>query len=397
MNRDESSIDFLFSDDASRAFSEVLSDQEFGKNLIQITKKLRKEFSPQQTSQILQQYELRQRAKSKFTKSENMFFLRKQLEQATNEVISFYKSRRFEKMNRVVDLCCGIGGDAIGLAENRNLTIVDLDLDVVSFAERNVEAYGFSVIPTACDVMEVNVATFDAFHIDPDRRVDGNRSTKSEFFCPEKQQLEAMSKSNPNFAMKLAPATRSWLDNCEREFIGFDRECKQQVLWSGVLSTQSGIRATSLDRSGNPIDSFFEEVADSNDGDILTSEHKRFIYDPHPCLVAARLVNAFGRRNSLSRLTHDTVYLTGDQMIQNSLVQCFELIESCVLDESLIKKLLEKYDVGELELKKRGVELDVMKRFSKLKCIGSKRATLIMAPTRDGFRGMLCDRVANPG
>jgi hypothetical protein len=83
-------------------------------------------------------------------------------------------------------------------------------------------------------------------------------------------------------------------------------------------------------------------------------------------------------------------------MIQNSLVQCFELIESCVLDESLIKKLLEKHDVGELELKKRGVELDVMKRFSKIKCIGAKRATLIMAPTQDGFRGMLCDRVASP-
>lgn len=397
MNRDESSFGFLFSNDASQAFSEVLSDQGAGKSLIQITKKLRTKYTPQQTSQILQQHELRQRAKLKFTRSDDMFFLRKQLEQSTNEVISFYKSRRFNGMNRVADLCCGIGGDAIGLAENRDLTIVDLDLEVVSFAEKNIEAYGFSTTPKACDVMGIDVTTFDAFHIDPDRRVDGNRSTKSEFFCPEKQQLEAMSKSNPNFAMKLAPATRPWLDNCEREFIGFDRECKQQVLWSGALSRQPGIRATTLDRCGNPTDSFFEEVADLNDGDILTSEHKRYIYDPHPCLVAARLVNAFGRRNKLSRLTHDTVYLTGDQMIHRSLAQCFKLLDSCVLDESLIKKLLDKHDVGQLELKKRGVSLDVMKRFSKIKCMGAKRATLIMAPTLDGFRGMLCERVTSHG
>lgn len=395
MTGDESSSEFLFSDRATRGFSAVLLELDSGKTLVQITKKLRKKFTPQQTSLILQQHELRQRAKAKFTKSQQMFFLRKQLEQSTNELISFYKSQRFDKMNRVVDLCCGIGGDAIGLAEHQDLTIVDLDLEVVAFAEKNIEAYGFSSTPLACDVMEVDVRSFDAFHIDPDRRVDGNRSTKSEFFCPDMNQLEAMTQSNPNFAMKLAPATRPWLNHCEREFIGFDRECKQQVIWSGSLSKQTGIRATVLDRFGNPTESFFEEVADENDGDISTSNNRKFIYDPHPCLVAARLVNAFGRRNDLNRLTHDTVYLTGDQMLQSPLVQCFELIESCVLDDSLIKKLLVRHDIGQLELKKRGIELEVMKRFSRVKCSGTQSATLIMAPTTDGLRGLLCQRVAD--
>lgn len=392
MNHDESNLEFLFSESAERFLSEVRADFDAGKSLVQITKKLRKELSAQQTSQILQQHELRSRGKAKFKKSQQMFFLRKQLEQSTNEAISFYKSRRFKKMNRVVDLCCGIGGDAIGLAQHCDLTIVDLDPEVVTIAEKNVQAYGFSATRMACDVMDIDVNSFDAFHIDPDRRVEGNRSTKSEFFCPEKKQLDSMAQKNPNFAMKLAPATRPWMDQCEREFVGFDRECKQQIIWSGELSEQMGIRATTLDPSGNPTETFFEEVADENDGDISIGEHQKFVYDPHPCLVASRLVNAFGRRNGLSRLTYNTVYLTGDQLLKSSFVQCFEVIETCVLDDSLIKKMLDRHDVGHLELKKRGVELDVMKRFAKIKCTGTQSATLILAPTDEGLRGLLCQR-----
>ena len=69
-----------------------------------------------------------------------MFFFKKQLEQASNEAIAYFKAKRFQRFQSIADLCCGIGGDAIGLSQKSDLTIVDLDRDVLAFAEKNVSA-----------------------------------------------------------------------------------------------------------------------------------------------------------------------------------------------------------------------------------------------------------------
>src|SRR5215831_16380737 len=75
----------------------------------------------------LAQHELRLRARAKFTRAMDMYFTRPGLEQASAEAIARDRSARYKDAARVMDLCCGIGGDLVALAEGREVLAVDTD------------------------------------------------------------------------------------------------------------------------------------------------------------------------------------------------------------------------------------------------------------------------------
>ena len=71
---------------------------------------------------------LRLKARSKFDRAMDMFFTRSGLEQASAEdVVARHRSGRYAGASQVADLCCGIGGDLIALAEGRRVLAVDRD------------------------------------------------------------------------------------------------------------------------------------------------------------------------------------------------------------------------------------------------------------------------------
>src|SRR5436190_21529535 len=85
-------------------------------SLVRRTAKLRKSLSAEQVHLVLEQVDLRRRAKEKFAAADRMFFTSKSLMQASDEVIAAYKAARFPTGGRFADLCCGIGGDLLSLA-----------------------------------------------------------------------------------------------------------------------------------------------------------------------------------------------------------------------------------------------------------------------------------------
>src|SRR3954451_6365640 len=64
--------------------------------LVKFAQTLRKQFSALRTHLILEQAELRRRAKEKFARADQLFFTRQSLEQATDDRIASYKASRFE-------------------------------------------------------------------------------------------------------------------------------------------------------------------------------------------------------------------------------------------------------------------------------------------------------------
>lgn len=101
---------------------EVTSETELGVGAL-----LRREYSAELVTAALGQHELRRRAQAKFTRAERMYFTRAGLEQATSEVIARHRATRFDGVLRMADLCCGIGGDLIALADRREVLAVDRD------------------------------------------------------------------------------------------------------------------------------------------------------------------------------------------------------------------------------------------------------------------------------
>src|SRR5687768_4974997 len=77
-----------------------------------IVAQLRKHLSAERAALILDQAHLRRVAAKKFTRAAEMFFHRLALEQATDEWIARYKAQRFDGA-RLIDACCGIGGDLL--------------------------------------------------------------------------------------------------------------------------------------------------------------------------------------------------------------------------------------------------------------------------------------------
>src|SRR6516225_4732620 len=125
----------------------------------------------------LAQHELRLRARAKFSRALDMFFTRPGLEQASAEVIARHRNARYAGAALVADLCCGIGGDLVALAEGRAVLAVDRDPLHLRMARANAAVYEVAAGVTAAlaDVREAALRGVNGVFIDPSRRAGGRR------------------------------------------------------------------------------------------------------------------------------------------------------------------------------------------------------------------------------
>ena len=199
--------------------------------------------------------ELRERAAAKFERAQSMFFTRVGLEQATDQWVAAYKARRFAGRGPVADLCCGIGGDLLALVAVGPAVGVDRDPISICLAAANARVYGIAPTFDTCDTTNFDARGLAAWHIDPDRRPAGHRTTSIDWSSPNRDDVERLLVAAPNAALKLAPAAdvpAEWCERCELEWISRERQCRQLVAWHGELAGNLGERrATILSADGS--------------------------------------------------------------------------------------------------------------------------------------------------
>jgi hypothetical protein len=352
--------------------------------------RLRKILSAARSHLVLEQVELRRRGAAKFTGAAQLFFTRTGLEQATDEWVARYKAERFEAGGPVADLCCGIGGDLMAFARRGAALGVDRDPVSAHFAAVNSGA-----AVQVLDVGEFGFESMAAWHIDPDRRSSGRRTTSLEFFEPNREAIEQMLLRGLNAAVKLAPGTKppaEWQDRCEFEWISRDGECKQLVAWQGELAKAAGLRrATVLSaRDGKAVRS----VIGLPDQLIpVVEKPDRFVFDVDPALTAARLTGVLAAERELRCLDHGPTYLTGSQAIDDAAMACFEVLEVLPLRIRSLAQVLRARGVGRLEIKKRGVDIDPESLRRDLQPRGSNAMTLVITPVAGRPTVILAERV----
>ena len=111
------------------------------KSILRLAKRLRRFISPTQAALVMELTNLRIRARKKFSLADEMFFTQRSLEQASGERLSDYKARRFGQCQNVVDLCCGIGGDAISIARTTTVTGIDKNEVLAFYGQRNLQLH----------------------------------------------------------------------------------------------------------------------------------------------------------------------------------------------------------------------------------------------------------------
>lgn len=334
--------------------------------------------------------ELRRKGGAKFSRAAEMWFDRQGLEQATGELVARHKAQRFS--GAVFDLCSGIGGDSMALAERSLVTAVDSNPIACLRTEWNAAAYGVRAnVTTVCQDADTIDPQGALVHIDPDRRAEGaGRAVRVEDYQPGIEALQHMTRTHRGGAIKLSPAANfgGKFRDVEIELVSLRGECKEATIWFGVLRGSESWRATVLPSgetlAGEPLD-FAAEIASPS----------RYIYDPDPAIVRAGLVDAAAARLHLNRLDDAEEYLTGPELALSGFVQGFEILDELPNDLSEIRKYFRNTEFGEVEIKCRHIPIDASAVRRRLSLNGRNRAVLIFARLGGKSRALVCRRVTS--
>jgi hypothetical protein len=401
---DLSDYAWLVGDEQAAALLATLTDDP--RPEIRQLESLRRELPAERARLVVEQAELRRRAVAKFgSHSHRMFFTPVHLEQATDHWVGRYKASRIRGAAAgalVHDYCCGIGGDLIWLADPSPSIGWDQSDAACLLAEANVRATSGSsgadqTAVRQADVEQLTPGSGDLWHVDPDRRAAGKRSSKVDLYSPPPELVDRWLETSPSGSVKLAPAAEapaSWATNAELEWITSKRECRQQVAWFGSLAREPGKhRATVV--SSDFTDGAIMSATFAGTPDVslkAAPEPLQYLYDPDPSVLAAHLLGALADRHELNSLG-GSAYLTGNQPIDAPLLQGFVIRESLPLRTATVAQLMADRAVGRVEVKKRGVAIDPEKFRRELKLRGDNEATIVL--TRIGKRevALICERM----
>lgn len=360
-------------------------------SLPRIAASLRRDWSAERVHLLLEQVELRRRAAAKFPQATQLFFTRVGLEQATDHWVAAYKASRFAPGTGVADLCCGIGGDLMAMgAAGRRANGVDASPAIVCLAEANARVLGHETVRLAtARAEEFPLDAFDAWHIDPDRRPNGRRTTRLEYHSPDAGCLDRLHAACPHAAIKLAPAAEppeAWRADRELEWISRGGECKQLVVWSGGLASAAGRRrATLLNSRGEALGTL---VGRAEAPAPLCEDLGESIYEPDAAVFAAGLDGELARQYDLARISSASGYLTGAAGRGEPLLSEFAITEVLPMREKAVGSWLRQRQIGRLEIKCRGATIDPAQLRKRLKLAGDEVATLIV--TRQANRVIAC-------
>jgi hypothetical protein len=380
---------WLTSEHATDILTETERRLLASENMVRIATRLRKQIGVDQAAALIELARLRIKGTRKFGRAEQMFFTADGLQMATDERIAAYKSQRFEKFERVADLCCGIGGDLIWLGQlvgQGGLRGFDRDPLAVLYANANLAIYKLPPLARLQSTAEVDWSEYDAIHIDPQRRAK-KKTTAGDQFSPTLREISEALDDRISAGIKVAPATGDTGHLhalIEREWIGHSRQCQQQMIWTGKLAHRPGHRrAVRIGKSGE-LTAFDFPAAQIDAANIgLAKRILRYLYEPHSVLLASGLAKPMACCLGLEILAPDIPYFTADRRLDNRLWARFALVCEMPANAKKVLHELTRLEVGRLEIKNRGVDENLSDRFRGLKTRGSNSAAVILAPIRN--------------
>lgn len=375
---DGDALDALLSPEGQSLLATLAADPPSASGEISLITRLRKRYSAPLVAAAVETAGLRRKAQSKFSNAARMYFTRAGLEQASSERMARHHATRYASFDRIVDLCCGIGGDLIGLAAQRDVVAVDIDPVHLRMAELNADANGVrsSMTPSLGDVRDVNFANIAAVFVDPARRSGDKRFSTgasdpplSWCFSLAERGVAVGIKAAPGLPTDLAP--HGW----ELEFVSERRELKECVLWSPPLS-RSSRRATIL-----PERQMLTEIAGAS-LDLRTPGG--YLIDPDGAVTRAGLVKELGMTlGDCWQVDEHVAFLSSDRKLETPFGRTLEIAASEPWGLGRLKEILRTLDVASVDIRKRGSAVDVEDIQRRLKLSGTRAATVVLTRVSD--------------
>jgi hypothetical protein len=342
---------------------------------------------------VLEQARLRSRARAKFGDfADRMLFTPAGLEQATRLRVAALHAGRFADagFDVVADLGCGIGADAMAIAA-LDLGVVAVERDELTAA---VAAFNLAPFPSARVELgaaeDADLAGVGAVWLDPARRDGATRLSDPGDWSPSLDwafdlatRLPAGIKLGPGIDRDLIPETS------EAQWVSVDREVVELVLWSGPLA-RPGIRRAAVVLGAGGI---FELSAPADSPDAPTEDLGEYLIEPDGAVIRARLIGDLARGLHGRMLDPTIAWITADEPPATPFGQSFRVLERMPLDVKTLKRELAARDIGTLEIKKRGVDIDPAEFRRKLSLAGDASATLVLTRIAGSRTAILVERV----
>lgn len=346
--------------------SELLAQAEAGDlSKLSWLQGLRESWGGELVSIALELVEARRRAAAKFPGQVNLVADIAGVEQATGALTAGHKARRFERLapERVHDLCCGIGGDALALAAVAPTRAYDISPLRAWMCGENLGRAG-SAADCRCGDVEALGLEGVTVHIDPSRREgdlqgrgSGRRAWAYRDYRPGPDFIRALLEKNPDSAVKLGPGVDveelPELDRMEVEFIQESGRLVQAVLWSGRLAENPGQHtATLLPRGAQVSGTQCPPPCDPGRG------LGRWIAAPALSLERSGLVGHLCREHGLAEIVPGLGLLTAPSAAPDPWFTSYEVLESMPWRPRKVAAWLAARDAGVVDVKTRGGAVD---------------------------------------
>lgn len=398
---------WLFSPEAELVINEVTP----GLDPLQSVSRLRKRFpqvNPENISQAVTQARLRTLLTERTgLESKGLVLTQPGLEQATHPAVSKYRAdwitKTYGQNLHIVDLTCGLGFDAIALAQNgHRVTAFEIDETVADYARHNTRGLAIQVIHGDSTKSEIPEDA-NLIFADPARRtksdirsIDGasQRIFNPDEWSPPWSFLHSF--SLPVIA-KVAPGIRDEeLGDWNAQWISLNGALVETM----VSSAGDGGRFAVLLDAQNGNQHFIPGGHSTAVADIGS-----FLVVPDPALIRARALNAWATPTKGGLVNEHIAWLTTNdgETASNlatqspSLGKVLRVLDKLPMNTREIKATLGQYPCSGLTIMTRGVDVDVEKfRKSVFKITDRSGPELVLAIYRSEPHNvaLLCERIS---
>ncbi|MER6574438.1 class I SAM-dependent methyltransferase [Nonomuraea sp. NPDC001023] len=348
--------------------------------------RLRRTYDAALTSAALTQAALRERAAAKFgADAAVMYFTPHGLEQSTRREVADHRARRMGA-GRVIDACCGVGGDLLALARaGCEVDAVDLDPLTVAVASANADALGLAdrVRVRVGDAALVRPEEYDALFADPARRSGKGRTFDPMAYSPPWPVVLDLVARAPRACLKVAPGIPYEFipEGAEAEWVSYKGEVKEATLWTGP---QVGpVRRATLLPGGHTLAATGVQAPVGPMG--------RYVYEPDGAAIRAHLVGEVAELIG-GRLPDPMIaYITTDEPSHTPWASGYEVDEVMPFSLKKLRAALRERRIGNVTIKKRASAIDIERLRADLRLSGENAVVIILTRILDKPSVIICN------